>query len=106
LMEAFAPQRLQIMSMHKNISQLKVKPQSRAMYLKFTSSLFAIKFAQTTDRINSETVREGMFRRRILKSFISCMSFEDSFFIRTMDAKTSASIRIFIYKAQENYEES
>jgi hypothetical protein len=30
---AFAPHLLQIMSIHKNMTQLKAKPQSKAMYL-------------------------------------------------------------------------
>ena len=54
------------MSIHKNIIQLKANPQSKARYLKLISSLFAIKFAQTTESVKNKIVGDGMFRKRIL----------------------------------------
>ena len=83
LIDAFAPHLLQIISMHKNIIQLKTNPQSSARYLKFINSLFAIKFAQTTESVKNRIVVEGMFLRRILKSVrILCVK-SQSFFIKS-----------------------
>ena len=65
-MQAFAPYLLQIISIDRNIIQLNTKPQSRAKYLKFINSLFAIRFAQISATVKIQIVIEGVFLRRIL----------------------------------------
>ena len=64
--DALAPKRLQIMSWHRNETQLSVKPQSSASHGRLTSSLLASRFMSTTLRINVLTVGAGMLRRRTL----------------------------------------
>ena len=59
--EAFAPHLLQIISIHKNIIQLNTNPQSSAIYSKLKSSLFAIKFAQTTESVKNKIESNKQF---------------------------------------------
>ena len=66
MMEARAPKRLQIMSMHKNETQLTAKPQSSASQGRLMSSLFARRFIMMTLTMNRVTVDAGILRRRTL----------------------------------------
>ena len=66
LMDAFAPKRLQIMSMQRKETQLTAKPQSSASHGVLKSSLFAMRFMRITLTMKIVTVGAGMLRSKTL----------------------------------------